>query len=180
MSQTSAHTVDPKLDLVLERVVDVPPQLVWAGWTRPDYVKRWFTPAPWRTVECEIDLRPGGIFRTVMRSPEGRDFPNLGCYLEVIENRMLVWTAALKPGYRPQNAAGALLFTAVILLEPQGSGTKYTAIAIHGDEAEAGKHRGMGFHDGWGKALDQLVALARGIVRGAPAGADAPVSASGL
>ena len=96
-----------------------------------------------------------------MRSPEGQEFPNEGCYLEVIENEKLVWTAALKPGYRPQNAPGALLFTAVILIEPHGAGTKYTAIAIHGDEEGAQKHSDMGFHDGWGKALDQLVALAR-------------------
>src|SRR6202022_2379031 len=34
----------------------------------------------------------------------------------------------------PQNTAGMLLLTAVILLEPYGAGTKYTAIAIHGDE----------------------------------------------
>jgi uncharacterized protein YndB with AHSA1/START domain len=79
----------------------------------------------------------------------------------VIENEKLVWTAALKPGYRPQNATDGLLFTAVILLEPHGSGTKYTAIAIHGDEQGAKKHAGMGFHDGWGKALDQLVTLAK-------------------
>ena len=163
MSRTIAHNPDPKLDLVLERVVDVPPSLVWAAWTTPEYVRKWFTPAPWQTVDCEIDLRPGGIFRTVMRSPDGKEFPNIGCYLEVIENEKLVWTAALKPGYRPQNPAGVPLFTAVILLEPHGTGTKYTAIAIHGDEESATKHANMGFHDGWGKALDQLVALAKGM-----------------
>src|SRR6266478_3046269 len=142
MTGTITHEPDPKLDLVLERVVDVAPNLVWAAWTTPEYIKKWFTPAPWQTVDCEIDLRSGGIFRFVMRSPEGQEFPNLGCYLEVIENEKLVWTGALKPGYRPQNAQGGVpfLFTAVILMEPHGTGTKYTAIAIHGDEDGARKH----------------------------------------
>jgi len=58
-------------------------------------------------------------------------------------------------------AIGVPLFTAVILLEPHGAGTKYTATAIHGDEDGAQKHAKMGFHDGWGKALHQLVALAK-------------------
>jgi len=161
MPPSTAHKPDPRLDLVLERVVDVPPKLVWAAWTTPEYIKKWFTPAPWQTVDCEIDLRPGGIFRFVMRSPEGKEYPNAGCYLEVIENEKLVWTAALGPGYRPQNPPGVPLFTAVILLEPHGAGTKYTAIAIHGDEEATKKHSEMGFHDGWGKALDQLVAFAK-------------------
>ena len=51
--------LDPKTDLVLERVVDVAPELVWKAWTTPEYLKQWFTPAPWKTVGCEIDLRPG-------------------------------------------------------------------------------------------------------------------------
>jgi uncharacterized protein YndB with AHSA1/START domain len=63
--------LNPRLDLLLERVVDVPPDLVWAAWTVPEHVKKWFTPAPWRTMDCEIDLRSGGIFRIVMRGPEG-------------------------------------------------------------------------------------------------------------
>jgi len=154
-----AYQPDPSLDLVLERIVDVPPELVWAAWTKPEHIKKWFTPVPWKTVDCEIDLRPGGIFRTVMRSPEGEDHPNVGCYLEVIENEKLVWTIALAPGYRPSKGhAEVPFFTAVIALEPQGKGTKYTAIAIHKDEADRKKHEEMGFHDGWGKALDQLVA----------------------
>lgn len=41
---------------------------------------------PWKTVNCEIDLRVGGIFRTVMQSPEGQQFDNAGCYLEIIPN----------------------------------------------------------------------------------------------
>ena len=155
---------DPRLDLLLERVVDVPPELVWAAWTQPEHVKRWFTPAPWTTVDCEIDLRPGGIFRTVMRSPGGQEFPHEGCYLEIVENRRLVWTVALAPGYRPASerpdplSCTAIIFTAIITVEPQGSGTKYTAHAMHRDEDGRKRHEEMGFHEGWGKALDQLVA----------------------
>jgi len=153
--------IDPKLDLVLERIVSVPPELVWAAWTQPEHVKKWFTPAPWSTVECEIDLRPGGVFRTVMRSPEGEDFPNLGCYLELVPNRKLVWTDALEGGFRPsRQEPGAncpFRFTAAILLEPHGNGTKYTAIAMHKDEASRAEHDAMGFQSGWGTALEQLV-----------------------
>lgn len=158
------YPIDPTRDLVLERIVDVPPELVWAAWTVPVHLKKWFTPAPWTTVDCEIDLRPGGIFRNVMRSPEGQEFPNVGCYLEVIPNERLVWTGALLPGYRPANlSSDALLFTAIIALEPHGNGTKYTATVMHGDPASCARHAEMGFHEGWGKALDQLVEVAKGL-----------------
>jgi uncharacterized protein YndB with AHSA1/START domain len=63
----------------------------------------------------------------------------------------------LPPAKRPSIP----LFTAVILLEPHGASTKYAAIVIHGDQEGAKKHADMGFHDGWGKALDHLVALAK-------------------
>src|SRR6516225_9961619 len=107
MTRTITHQPDPDLDLVLERIVDVPPNLVWAAWTKAEHLKKWFTPAPWQTVDCEIDLRPGGIFRTTMRSPEGQEFPNVGCYLDVQPSHRLVWTVALLPGFRPAPAAGA-------------------------------------------------------------------------
>jgi len=166
MTRSIIHQPNPKFDLVLERIVDVPRELVWTAWTTPEHVKKWFTPAPWTTVDCEIDLRPGGIFRTVMRSPEGQEFPNVGCFLEVVENQRLVWTNVLAPGYRPSrrpsdDSCDAFAFTAVISLEPHGDGTKYTAVVMHGDEESRIKHEKMGFHEGWGKALDQLVAIVK-------------------
>jgi uncharacterized protein YndB with AHSA1/START domain len=86
---------------------------------------------------------------------------------KVVPNEKLVWTSVLGPGYRPAiRGAGTgpgeeLHFTAIIMIGAQGTRTKYTAIAIHGDEATAKKHEGMGFYQGWRTALDQLVALAK-------------------
>ncbi len=73
---------DPKLDLVLERDVDVPVDLVWKAWTTPNISVTGSCRARGRSPACEIDLRPGGMFSTTMRSPEGQEFPNLGCYLD--------------------------------------------------------------------------------------------------
>ena len=161
MSAKHLPPFDPRLDLLLERAVAVAPERIWAAWTRPELVTRWFAPAPWQTVECAIDLRPGGRFHFVMQSPEGRRFPNTGCYLEIVENEKLAWTNMLAPGFRPAApAANDLPFTAIVALEPKGAGTVYRAMAMHGSEEVKAKHAAMGFADGWGKALDQLVALA--------------------
>jgi uncharacterized protein YndB with AHSA1/START domain len=79
--------LDPATDIVLDRYVDVAPELLWKAWTEPEHLRPWFCPEPWKTTECEIDLRPGGIFRTLMKGPAGEVQPVLGCYLEVIENK---------------------------------------------------------------------------------------------
>lgn len=153
------YRFDPELDLLLERTVDIKPELVWAAWTRPEHIVHWFTPAPWKTIACEIDLRPGGIFSNVMQSPEGQEFPNVGCYLDVVENKRLIWTGELGPGFRPSSRSSNhdLGLTAVITLEPADEGTKYTALAMHRSAAERKKHEDMGFEHGWGTALRQLV-----------------------
>lgn len=162
------RAIDPELDLMFERIVAVPPEKVWAAWTRPELLVQWFTPAPWKTVECQIDPRPGGIFRTVMASPEGEVFPaSDGCVLEAVENRCLVWTSVLGPGFRPAAPAlGAkecdeLPFTAIINIEPHEGGTRYTAIAMHLDPDGRQRHADMGFEEGWGTAFEQLVALVK-------------------
>ena len=159
---------DSKLDLGFTRIVDVPRSLVWRAWTEPELLKPWFCPLPWKTIDCEIDLRPGGIFRTTMQSPEGQEFPNSGCYLEIVPQTKLVWTNALLPGFRPSLPTATcgsddanFMFTAMIELADHASGTRYSATVIHADEAGCKKHAAMGFEDGWGTALDQLVALVK-------------------
>lgn len=153
--EVPTYESDPERDLVFERVVDIPRERVWEAWTRPEHLKVWFTPPPWKTVECEIDLRRGGRFRTVMRGPDGEEHDSTGCYLEIVENELLVFTDAMGSGYRP-NAEPFM--TVILSLTPEGEGTRYRATALHHSLEARSRHESMGFHDGWGTALDQLVA----------------------
>jgi uncharacterized protein YndB with AHSA1/START domain len=152
--------INPELDLVLDRVVPVSPELVWKAWTVPEHLMPWFCPLPWKTVACTIDLRPGGLFHTLMVGPAGEQAPNHGCYLEVVANRKLVWTNALVGDFRPATPDASLTFrfTVILTLEPVEGGTRYVAHVMHEDPAGRKKHEEMGFAEGWSAALDQLVA----------------------
>lgn len=153
------YNIEPKLDLKFEREVDLTPEQLWAAWTQAEHVVHWFTPAPWKTIDCEIDLRPGGMFKTVMLSPEGERYPNIGCFLEVVPNRRLVWTNSVGPGFRPAppQPNDAFFFSASIHIEPLAQGSRYATVVVHGDEAACHRHAMMGFQEGWSKALDQLI-----------------------
>ena len=160
MTDNMNVAIDHTRDLVIERILDVPRELVWRAWTDPEVLKQWFTPAPWTTPECRIDLRPGGGFFTLMRGPEeGQEVAGTGCYLEIVENEKLVWTGALGADFRPNPAEEGPIFTAVVLMDPHPEGTSYRVIAMHPDEASRKAHESMGFHEGWGKALDQMVSV---------------------
>jgi uncharacterized protein YndB with AHSA1/START domain len=166
---TAQPTFDSKLDLTFERIVEVPLHFVWRAWTEPDLLKQWFCPTPWKTIDAELDVRPGGIFRTTMQSPEGKEFPNTGCYLEVVKHERIVWTNAMLPGFRPApvnapcgDESVEFMFTAKVEMSAHGANsTRYRATVIHADEAGCTTHAAMGFEAGWGAALDQLVALVK-------------------
>jgi uncharacterized protein YndB with AHSA1/START domain len=166
---TTQPTFNSLLDLKLERIIDVPPSSVWRAYTEPELLKKWFCPTPWKTIDAELDVRPGGIFRTTMQSPEGQEFPNLGCYLEAIKNERIVWTNAMLPGFRPapvtapcSDEAVEFMFTAFIEMMPHGEAqTRYRATVVHANEAGCKAHAAMGFEGGWGAALDQLVVMVK-------------------
>lgn len=167
---THTAPIDKDLDLVLERQIDVPKELVWRALVEPELIKKWFCPKPWQTSECRIDLRPGGEFHTVMQSPEGEKTPHTGCFLEIVPKERLTWTSALLPQFRPappidpqDTSCGALAFTCTITLESAGGGTKYTAHVMHGDAEQAKKHADMGFYDGWNTCLTQMIELLKSI-----------------
>jgi len=156
-----------ELDLVLERTIDAPIDLVWKAYTDPDHLKQWFAPRPYEITECELDTRPGGIFRIRMVGPDGFDTGHgvPGCVLEVIEGKKLAWTSALGPGYRPnESGEGCESFpmTAIVTFEDAGNGkTAYKAVALHKSAEDREKHEQMGFHDGWGTVAGQLEEYAK-------------------
>ena len=150
--------IDPTLDIVFERFVDAPTPLVWDALTRPEHLKEWYMPKSWGAVStCEMDVRPGGIFRIDIATANGQTVPNLGCFLEVIPLERLVWTSMLFPGYRPA-VFDDVPITAIITMEAVGTGTRYVFTALHRDEADCEKDKASGWQQGTEIALDQFVA----------------------
>jgi uncharacterized protein YndB with AHSA1/START domain len=155
-------------DLVLERLLDAPRDMVWRAWTDPEQLKRWWAPRPYETPEIALDLRPGGAFYSRMTGPDGFDTSGTGCFLEVIEGEKIVWTSALGPGWRPQDVdpqdCGGFPFTAIITFEDNGDGrTRYKAVALHRNEKDRETHAQMGFQEGWGTCADQLGEVAKAL-----------------
>ncbi|MBU6460452.1 MAG: SRPBCC domain-containing protein [Proteobacteria bacterium] len=150
-------------DLTFERIVPVPASFLWKGWTDPQVLVKWFTPHPWTTRTCRIVLEAGGEFYVEMVSPDGQVLKQAGCYLKIVPEEKLIWTNTLKSGFAPaalsSDSPASFPFTAHLDLSPAPTGTHYQATVVHADEAGYRQHLAMGFHTGWGLALDQLVAL---------------------
>ena len=150
------------LDLILERTLDAPVDLVWKAYTDPQHLKQWFAPKPYEITECELDLRPGGVFRIRMVGPDGFDTGHgtPGCVLEVVEGKKLTWTSALGPDYRPNEmgeGCESFPMTAIVTFADAGNGkTAYKAVALHKDAKDRDQHEQMGFQDGWGTTARQL------------------------
>jgi len=144
-------------ELSLTRIFDAPPNKVYRAWTDPDLLKEWFTPRPYTVSDVEMDLRSGGVFNVTMRGPDGEVYPNNGIFLEVVPNRLLVFTDAYQDGWLPSEKP---FMTGYVSFEEAGNGqTRYTAKALHWTAEDKKTHQEMGFDEGWGKAADQLEAL---------------------
>jgi uncharacterized protein YndB with AHSA1/START domain len=160
MNDTAQNAPATNNDLVLTRLIDAPREKLFKCWTQPELMKQWFAPLPWTLSDVEVDLRAGGSSKVVMRSPEGQEFPNLGVYLEVVENEKIVFTDAYTEAWVPSEKP---FFTGIITFEDEGGKTRYTAVARHWTVEDRKAHEEMGFHEGWGQCADQLAELAKKI-----------------
>jgi uncharacterized protein YndB with AHSA1/START domain len=144
-------------ELVLTRLIDAPREKLFRAWTEPKLMEQWFCPKPWYVSDVELDLRAGGASSMFINGPNGERFPNRGVYLEVTPNERIVFTDAYTGGWKPSEKP---FFTAIVTFEDEGGKTRYTARALHWTAADREQHEKMGFHEGWGKAADQLAELA--------------------
>ncbi|MGY4526245.1 SRPBCC family protein [Pseudomonas sp. UBA4617] len=141
-------------ELSISRLIDAPPAKVFRAWTEPEWLTQWWGPHGMTTPECEMQLWPGGLFRTLMRAPDGSEYPNQGVFLEIAAPRRLVFTDAFGPGWVPSNKA---FMTVVVSFDEEQGKTRYSARAWHWSATDCRTHEEMGFHQGWGESLDRLV-----------------------
>lgn len=66
--------------IVVARSFDAPRDLVFLCYTKPELLRRWYGLPDWEMTVCEIDLRVGGKWRFVTRSPSGYEMGSTGVY----------------------------------------------------------------------------------------------------
>jgi glutathione S-transferase len=80
-------------NLKLQRTFDAPAQAVFAAWTDPEVLRRWWTIGEdWTAEAAEVDLRVGGGYRLTMRDAGGTDCTVVGEYLRIEPPERLVHT----------------------------------------------------------------------------------------
>ena len=99
-SHTMTVTTPSDLEVAMTRVFDAPRRLVWKAWTTPEHLQQWMLgPEGWTMPVCEMDLRPGGAYRSVWRRANGQEIEIPGVYKEVTPPERLVSTESWGAGW---------------------------------------------------------------------------------
>lgn len=78
--------------LVIERVFDVPRDLVFEAWSKPEHLARWWAVKGWTVPVCDVDFRPGGTWRYCMKGPKGEESWGKAIYHEIVPPERIVFT----------------------------------------------------------------------------------------
>lgn len=109
-------------EMVIERLVNAPPDLVFEAWTDPVQVAQWWGPRGFTTTTQEMAVRPGGVWRFIMHGPDGRDYLNKITYREVVRPERLVYAHA--------GGDDEVSFEATVTFVPKGERTLVTLRAL--------------------------------------------------
>jgi uncharacterized protein YndB with AHSA1/START domain len=140
-SSSSAAAVTAPLELVVSRLIDAPPTLVFKAWTKQEHAARWWGPAGFTIVSCRLDATPGGTYRVAMRTPEGTVRTKRGIYREVVAPERLVFTYAWED---PDGNPGHEMHITVTF-EPRGHQTLLTLRQIDFENAPERDSHGSGW-----------------------------------
>ena len=116
-------TVTPISDREAEltRVFDAPRRLVFEAHSKPEHVRHWWGPRDSTMVSCEMDFRPGGAWRFVLRTADGNEAAFRGEYREIVPPERIVQT------FEFEGMPGAVSLE-TLTLEDLGDRTRIVAV----------------------------------------------------
>jgi uncharacterized protein YndB with AHSA1/START domain len=139
-------------DVNLSRVIDAPCDLVWAAWTEPQHMAKWWGPKGFTNPVCELDVRPGGKILIHMKAPDGTVYPMSGVFAEVDKPRRLAFTAYAEGS----DGTRYLESHTIVTLEGQGARTKVTVMASAKGLHPLAPQMLAGMEAGWTQSLERL------------------------
>ncbi len=142
-------------ELVITRVFDAPPEVVFKAWTDPMQVEQWWGPHCYTNPVCDLDVRSGGAWRIIMAGPTVWNTSVGGVYSEVVKPERLVFTN------NAYDHEGKSLLEGVtsVTFAAQGDKTKLTLETRMVGKVSYAAQMLAGMEAGWNQSLDRLVDL---------------------
>ena len=139
--------------IVMQRIYDAPRDLVWQAMTEARHVAQWWGGPGFTNPVCEMDVRPGGLWRHVMRFPDGRELHMSFVFLEVERPKRLVWQNV----DHGQSKEGPPTSVIAVTLEDMGDRTRWKMVARFHSLAERDAAVAIGFGKPIEASSDRLV-----------------------
>ncbi|MDQ2954209.1 MAG: SRPBCC domain-containing protein [Pseudomonadota bacterium] len=145
MSANPSLKAEIKPSLTLKRRLNAAPEKVYAAWTEPAQIAKWFGPDTGAVTRTETDVRVGGRYTIVFHTEDGGEHYVSGVYREVVRNQKLQFTWAWRSTPERESVV-------TILVKPEGNGSILTLIHEQFfDEPARDRHQ-----SGWTGCLDKL------------------------
>jgi uncharacterized protein YndB with AHSA1/START domain len=139
-------------EVTITRLLAAPRSLVFAAWTEPQDLARWWGPQGFTNPVCEVDARPGGALRIVMRAPDGTDYRMRGVFREVVAPERLVFTnIAVDADDKP-----LLDGLTTVTLAEEGGNTRLTVHTRATGLVPFAAPMLAGMQEGWTQSIDRL------------------------
>jgi uncharacterized protein YndB with AHSA1/START domain len=152
MTGSTKLTTPSQREIVSERVFDAPRERVFAAYTDPALIPRWWGPRRMTTAVAEMDVRPGGAWRFVMREGDGRETAFRGVYREVSPPERLVQTFEWEgmPGH---------VIVETVAFDDLGERTRVTTTSLFHTTQERDGMLSSGMEGGLTESHDRLAEL---------------------
>lgn len=156
-----------KRQLIIERILEIPRALVWASWTQPEHIARWWGPAGWTTVVHEMDIRPGGNWHYCLKpsgSSDGQESWGKAIYQEVVEPSLLVYNDAFSDA-AGNIQDGTTMPTRVEFEQLPGDHTRLTIRTQFATVEDLDLAKDTGMIEGFTETLDRLTEFASDLLK---------------
>jgi uncharacterized protein YndB with AHSA1/START domain len=144
-------------EIVFTRVFNAPRRLVFESWTKPEHVMRWYGCGSSSMTACEIDLRPGGVYRFVTRLSGGTEYTLSGVYRDIVPPARIVCTER----FNDDPTKEALI---AVTFEEHDGKTTMTSTALYRTEEDRNAVLEFGVEKGAAETFDRLAEYLETIV----------------
>jgi len=137
--------------LRLERLIASPPEVLFALWTEPAQLLKWWAPEGFEPSIHWLDTRPGGRWRVAMRNADGRVVVTSGIYRIVDPPRRLTFTWA----WEDESGARGHETEVTVSFEASPGGTRLVLL----QELFESRERRDGHRAGWSSCFDRMMRI---------------------